>query len=545
MVKKLGCKPNNIWIYLLLLVVMIVVINGKKNLMVDEVLTYHLSNNAGPGILENLEEGKLFTPAESIFLSYITVPNDGRFDYANVWKRQQGDVHPPLYYALVHSICSMFPNQYSEWYAGIVNIVFGLLTLWCIRRIVDEMTHNKTVILLCSLSYMTAAGILSAILFLRMYVMAMFFVSLITYLFLKTVDDGLSVRTSISMILATVSGALTHYYFIIYLFFISLIFGIYMLVRRKIKQVAMFVLSMAIAGGVSILIFPGMVQHIFLNGSNGYRGRESFANLTDGLISEYIWNLIVFAGRALFSGIFIGLLATVFLVLVMLLVSKFKRGAKQDWLAIDSKNVLRLGRVPVKWILLILPSICYFFLVSKIAISRADRYMYPIYAVTLVWGLCILYEVCIRIVKKKVYQHIVMGVLLAVGIINSWLMYPWNNIGDVRLLEALMPYNHCNSIYVYDQRYRILASFYEVSLQKGVIFWNQNNIDLLDNAECKMDEEMIVYIVDTCDQQAVLDKVLELCPSLDSCEEIGSCGYATAYYLYGSKLLSEAEMGLL
>lgn len=249
MVKISGYKLNNLWIYLVFTIIMIVVLHGKKNLMIDEVATYHLSNYAGTSILGNLEEGKLYTPAESIFFPYITVQDDGRFDYANVWKWQERDVHPPLYYALVHSVCSLFPNRYSEWYAGIVNIVFGLLTLWCIRKIVDEMTHSKTAILLCSLCYMTVAGILSAILFFRMYVMAMFFVSLVTYLFLKAVGEGLSVRASISMILATVGGALTHYYFIIYLFFISLIFGIYMLVRRNFKQGAMFVLSMAIAGG--------------------------------------------------------------------------------------------------------------------------------------------------------------------------------------------------------------------------------------------------------------------------------------------------------
>lgn len=277
-----------------------------------------------------------------------------------------------------------------------------------------------------------------------------------------------------------------------------------------------------------------MVQHIFLNGSNGYRGRESFANLTDGSIKGYVWNLIVFLGRTLFDGILIGLLATVILVLVMLVVSRSQRGAKQGWLATDSKKVLRPSRVSIKWILLILPSICYFFLVSKIAISRAERYMYPIYAVTLVWGLCILYEMCIRFFAKKIYQRIVMGTLLAACIINSWIMYPWNNFGDVQLLEAIRQYENCNSIYVYDARYRILASFYEVSLQKGVIFWHENNIGMLDNAECKMDEEVIVYIVDTCDQQAVLDKVLELCPLLDSYEKVGSGGYATAYYLYGN-----------
>ena len=49
---------------------------------------------------------------------------DDRFDYAQVYENQIIDAsHPPLYYALVHTVCSFFPGVFSKWLAYSINVL--------------------------------------------------------------------------------------------------------------------------------------------------------------------------------------------------------------------------------------------------------------------------------------------------------------------------------------------------------------------------------------------------------------------------------------
>ncbi len=47
------------------------------------------------------------------YWGYVTVGETERFDYANVYENQVNDVHPPLYYFVLHTICSFFPDTFS------------------------------------------------------------------------------------------------------------------------------------------------------------------------------------------------------------------------------------------------------------------------------------------------------------------------------------------------------------------------------------------------------------------------------------------------
>lgn len=128
-------------------------------------------------------------------------------------------------------IYSLFPGTFSIWYVGIINIVFAILTLWCIRKIVAEMTCSDSAVLAASLLFTISAGILSNMAFLRMYVMALFWGTYITYLMIKMIKTDISLKSLITITSVSILGALTHYYFIVYLFFICLSAGIYLLIK--------------------------------------------------------------------------------------------------------------------------------------------------------------------------------------------------------------------------------------------------------------------------------------------------------------------------
>ena len=58
-----------------------------------------------------------------VFGDYITVQEGEQFAYGSVYYNTIKDNHPPFFFLILHTICSLFPNSYSLWYGFIINIV--------------------------------------------------------------------------------------------------------------------------------------------------------------------------------------------------------------------------------------------------------------------------------------------------------------------------------------------------------------------------------------------------------------------------------------
>lgn len=506
------------WVYIVLIIALIFVILAKKNFNVDEIWSYELANCAGTN---QAEEGKIYEPAEEAYLEYMTVQPGQRFNALNVWYNQSQDTHPPLYYLLLHMICSLFPETFSIWYAGIINIVFAALTLWCIRRIAAEMTHSDSAVLAVSLAFAVSAGILSNMAFLRMYVMALFFVTYITYLMIKLIKTGVSIKTLEIVITVSILGALTHYYVIVYLFFSCLLMGIYLLARKDYRQLGVFVLSMAAAGGVSVLMFPAMLRHMFLGGE---RGKESISNLTNA--ADYTERLKTFydiVNKEVFGNCLTYL--AVFILIFLLLASG---GRQTGW-----RHRVRLAE-HFDWIVLILPSVCYFLLVAKMAVYKTDRYIFPVYAVALTGMICLLYKLGRRLIQPQ-YQYTAAAVLLSITLVSGWKLCTWDYLykDAETLLRTAEGYGDVNCVYIYDTAWKVKPSYDEVSKYNSVVFWNVNNMDAIKSQDYCTDKELIVCIINSCDQQSVLNKLLTSCPYLNTYEKLGGYAYATTYHMFG------------
>lgn len=67
-------EKKTLCLYFLFLVIMIIVIAGKKNLSVDEVLSYTLANGTG---YVKFEEGVTYQSPQQLFANDITVNNSG------------------------------------------------------------------------------------------------------------------------------------------------------------------------------------------------------------------------------------------------------------------------------------------------------------------------------------------------------------------------------------------------------------------------------------------------------------------------------------
>ena len=87
----------------------------KQGYHVDELYTYELANY--PGGFYALEDGYMDSWHDGSFYSAALTP--GRlFDYTIPWNNQKIDVHPPLYYCLIYTAESLFPQLGLPWWAA-------------------------------------------------------------------------------------------------------------------------------------------------------------------------------------------------------------------------------------------------------------------------------------------------------------------------------------------------------------------------------------------------------------------------------------------
>jgi hypothetical protein len=483
----------------------------------DEISSYLLANNDCSDGWFKFEDGVTYDSVEKLFEENLSVSDDDRFNYSQVWSNQAGDVHPPLYYMILHTICSLFPNHYSIWYAGSINIIFALLSLYFFRKIIKNLVNDDIFVEICSWAFTISAGILSTATFMRMYIMAMFWVTLICYLFLKALDmEKITWKFWVALLFTSIAAALTHYYCIVYLAFICCVFGVYLLIRKRWRDVVLFVATMAVAGGMSILIFPSIIRHMFLQG----RGTEAISNLMNDSLSYYISRLKTF--YSFVDGYMLGnALAIVTMIAVFVFILRIL-----GLITVDDKYTDN-----IKWVMMIVPPFLYFLLISKIAAYATDKYISPIYIVVLATVLCSIYYFVKDIVSSSKMYIIVCGVF-AIITINSWKSENW-----IYLFQSAETYHNdvqCYSgldcIYIYSRIDCAYADYKELSIYKSVTFVPEDRIDMITSLEVASSDQIMVRI--NGDEDTLLSQVIEMCPSLNYYTKIGSIQYGSTYYVY-------------
>ncbi|MFA9376842.1 MAG: hypothetical protein ACERKZ_08810 [Lachnotalea sp.] len=337
----------------------------KTNFHVDEIYSFGLANNT-TGTTMSIPQGELID--RSVLDDYVTVDTNHRFDYSNVWKNQAADVHPPLYYVLIHTISSLFPGKFMLAGGIGLNIMFSLIATLLIYFITKELTnHNGLPILVCAV-WSVSLGTITFIVFIRMYMILTVFMLAITLLHIKYLHKKLTFQFYLSVLFLSVLGVLTQYYFLIYLFFLCLLFGVNLLMNKNFKSAFLYLLSLGGSGIIAIGLFPAMLTQIF----SGYRGKESFDNIanTSDLVDRYKTYYKIIS-KELFNE-----KMTILLILLLLLGIVF--------IIRNSKDICWRDAIFSGFNLLLFPSICYFVIVSKISVFVTDRYIMPIFPIILI-----------------------------------------------------------------------------------------------------------------------------------------------------------------
>lgn len=493
-------------IYIVFILLAILVLCNKENFHVDEVFSYVLANTTGNLTRIEFEPGVAYEPASSPWLDCMTADADHRFDYKQVHYIQGLDCHPPFYYYLLHTICSLFPETFSIWYAGILNIVFALFILVIVRKILENLLGNGIKMQIISWGFALSAGLLHTVSFFRMYVLAMLLVTLVTYLFMRCVDRKMGKKDYVLIYAASVLCAHTHYYCVLYLVLLCVVFGVGLIVNKRKRELLDFCLAMCFAAVTAIYIFEPIFDQIL----GGHVRKLPTDNYSIFSLDEYVKRIKIFRNyinNQLFGGtlkylLILGLLLVIFIVVrLQLRKEKPSVNKNRNW----------------KWMLLILPSICYWLVVAQLAIYDEDRYMFPIYALSFIVVMTLLLEGLTKVLPPKAV--LIMGIAgIGIVTINGFRTCGWQYLykDNEPFLQEAAKYSDVDAILVYDAEWETHYSFYECLNYKSVTFIPRTEMEILAEAECIENDELLVMF--RGDAGVIVPEVMAYCPNVDAYE---------------------------
>lgn len=302
-----SCCKNIVWKVILTLIIVVAFLaigSFKAGYHVDEMFTLGLSNKQSTGnYYPSIIDGSVYS-GQQLWREYTMVGESNRFDYGNVIENQAHDVHPPLYYAVVHTIFSLFPNSYNIYFPLIVNIGFAVIVFWQMVWLFQFFTKKQGLSVLFSLLFIFTMGFVNSVVFFRMYVLLAVWTNALIMLFCKYSPAECQWKYNVLLVLILTGGTMTQYYFVIFAFFACAIYAIRLFAEKNWKGIFLSGVSVAFSVGISTLIFPAMWRHIF----RGYRGREAFSNLRTNNLWESLWSYLKILNLRVFGNIFVLLL---------------------------------------------------------------------------------------------------------------------------------------------------------------------------------------------------------------------------------------------
>lgn len=333
---------------------------------------------------------------------YLAVEDDEVGNYSQVYENQKNDVHPPLYYLLLRVSMGFSRNHFSMWTGIILNIVIYMGITIFMYLIIQKLLENQTkvkekAIILSFISAITMAS-LTNVIYIRMYALSTLNILITTYLHMKLFEsERIDIKLLVFIGISALVGSLTHYYYLFYLAMMYLIFAIIYIKNKKIKMLIAYTISMAIAGVSSLLIFPYSIQHMFF----GYRGQGVISNLTD--ISKFFNSI-----RLYFCKIDDFAFNNVLFVIIAFMVIFF------IYRKLYTQNS---GQKRSKFMIIIeLPTLFYFILVSVASPWIELRYVMPICGLVFVLVIYYLYKILQSAFEEKT-RNIITIIVFAIVLI--------------------------------------------------------------------------------------------------------------------------------
>ncbi len=365
------------------------------------------------------------------FEDYMTVNGTDAFNLFSVYFNVKSDNHPFLHFLALHLVSSIFQGKISALFGCGINICFCLgtllLLLKCSRYLgellfaegEDKAFYVRLLGLLTILSYGLSCGAVATILLIRMYGMLTFFCVCLFWLHVKKWQEGGFLAKNKRLILVTVFGFWTQYFFLFYCLILAAVTALLLFVQKRHGELLRYIGSMVTAAFIGVLGFPFAISHILSSG----RGVEAISNLSAGLagLSERLLSFggILFNRTPLFVLLFL-------LVGLEMCLPKKKHAAdaalQEQSAAMEEPAIARPQAATFEkrslLALLLLPPFGYFLLASRMSPYLVDRYIMPLFPFVCLAGVLFLFLLLpgLAVQRKRGLSLAMTGVLLAYSI---------------------------------------------------------------------------------------------------------------------------------
>lgn len=498
-------------------IIFIVTGHLKTYIHMDEAYSLGLSSYDKVEIQDNEDFYDKWHNGE-YYEDYLAVNDDEIGEYKQVYENQKNDVHPPLYYLLLRFAMGFSINHYSKWPGIILNmIIWVFITIFTYLILEKILKDKKKSAIVTFISGITMAS-LTNVIYIRMYALSTLNILITTYLHMKLQDtEKVNIRLLVFIGVSALIGSLTHYYYLFYLAMLYIIFAIKYIKQKDYKNLIYYTVTMAIAGGLSLMIFPYSIQHMFF----GYRGQGVISNLTNvpkflSSLGQYIFKLNYFA----FNNIML------LIILVIIVIATYKLTKKQK---IDNEKNQYIK-------IILLPTLFYFILVSIASPWIELRYIMPICNLAFILVLYYFYKMVRNICNEKKTDIIVL-VTLTIMLISPFIfkIEPEVMFSDKKeIVQKLSSEWNVPTIYFFcSEHNRFLDDIYLFSLvdesyiAKDMEYTNENMQKLLEGKD--ISKGVIVFINGGQQNDEILAMLTES-TAIENCMWVKRLNACDVYY---------------
>ncbi|MCM1224599.1 MAG: hypothetical protein NC548_60140 [Lachnospiraceae bacterium] len=426
--KKAYCSTAIMSVLILLQLILVLLLQTRIIANSDGIFSYTLANNPYEntfidGVYEEFPKSNGWISAHLLREQYVVEEYD-RFNYAGMYHHQRYDVHPPLYYFLVHTISSLFAGQYSIFFTLSINLgallIVDLLLVQLFRELYGEDGYGIVPFIFLSL--------LNVMIFLftlsRMYMLLFMFCCWYLCIQWKLVRNRSCWKRSylIQMIVCIFGGTLTHYYFYVYAACLTLIVMVFLMYEKRKYAVLNYIYAGVTGIMLSWIFFPWVLAHIFGNAQGKHKNIEPWS-------LEKIRGYVTFCNENLFNGrIWIAVIILALLYFGRYCFKEKRIGHKER----DGRSSLSANRI-FKW--MVFGSGILYSLIIYTLDGGASHYSTPFYMSFVVWFSMVLIDLLRNNIYLKKDIYIIMTAVICAVVICSGLpvkQYVVNAVDVVR-----------------------------------------------------------------------------------------------------------------
>lgn len=383
---KKWSKTGGFWLGMILVlqtIVYLVAGNAKVYIHMDEAYSLGLAQYDKFSLQDNADFYDHWHTRE-YYQDYLAVQEEERGDWRPVYENQKNDVHPPLYYLLLRSVLNLVPGEFSKWPGIILNIVIAIpvtILLYLItRQLLEGVKYARGKALGLTLVAMLTIAMISGVMYIRMYLLLTLWVLVTVWLHLKLVESGTEKVSKWCILIGVTAlvGVLTQYYYLFFLLGEVIVMMVKYIRQKKWLELKWYLGSLAVAGIMSLVIWPWSIQHMFL----GYRGQGAMQTLLNiPPLLKNVGDYILLVDYYVFHRTL-----ALWAIIIITLVVFYKL----------SSDSVSLSSSIVFW-----PTVVYFLIVAAISPYIELRYILPVCGLILVLVLMAVGKVAGMVLREK------------------------------------------------------------------------------------------------------------------------------------------------